>query len=166
MNILSQILSGINRADFYIVLTIATFVYLARKGMLPSTESIRRLTSMLDDRGGNILVLMSMTIWFVAMTGKLFYYSFHEMESGVLKPDNAILLMALNTMSGTFAGTCFGALLKTMSGSMTVAPPNASTAGGMSIASSPQLMIGSPAGVASLTLEHPEVQNGGLQHAV
>lgn len=127
---LGHFLNSITHFDFYVVITIVTFIYCAKRGLLPSTEAVRRLTSMLDDRGGNILVLVVLTSWFVVMTVKMFYFAIDQIANKHVTADNAILLMALNTIASGFAGTCFGALLKTMSGSMTVAPPNASTSGG------------------------------------
>ena len=130
---LFQFLRSMNVIHVYTILVLIAYVYLARYGRLPAVESIRKFTSMLDDRGGNILVLGLLTAWFFVVTVKLFYHAITMISNNAIKADDAILLMALNTVSSSAFGTCFGALLKTMSGALTVAPPNATTAGGLSI---------------------------------
>ena len=158
--ILTSFFGGVSHVDFYIVLFLITILLLVKYDKVPQVESIRRFTSMLDDRGGNILVLLLLTVWFFSKTVSLFYWAFGSMASGYIKADNAILILALNTVSAGAFGTCFGALLKTMNGSMTVAPPNATTGGGTPIPPYPSLA--SPSGVVEANIE---AHIGGTQHA-
>lgn len=132
-SIFLSFLSKINPIHIYAALVVIGYIYLARIGRLPAVESIRKFTSMLDDKGGNILVLGLFSCWFFVVTVKLFYHAITMISNGQIKADDAILLMALNTVSSSAFGTCFGALLKTLSGALTVAPPNASTSGGLQI---------------------------------
>lgn len=148
---LATMIGSINRVDVWILFVIIFILYLAKIGRLPSVESMRRFTAMLDDRGGNILVLALFTVWFVSVTIKMFYSALGMIGNNYIRADNAILLMALNTISSGFAGTCFGALIKTMSGAMTVAPPNASTGGGVHIPEAP--ILASPSGVTNLHVD-------------
>lgn len=126
----AAVLTSINPIHVYAAAAFSAYLYLASKDKLPQVESIRKFTSMLDDRGGNIAVLGLLTSWFFIVTVKLFYHAISMISNGQIKADDAILLMALNTVSSTFAGTCFGALLKTMNGSLTVPPPGAINAPG------------------------------------
>lgn len=127
MATLLQFVAHLNPVHIYAVAFLWVYVYLARRGLLPPVETIRKFTSMLDDRGGNILVLGLLTSWFFVVTVKLFYHTIGMISNGQIKPDDAIMLDALNTVSGTFAGTCFGALLKTLTGSTTVPPPSSAS---------------------------------------
>jgi hypothetical protein len=122
--VIAQALSGMNPVHLYVLLGIISFLYLSTTDRLPPVESIRKLISTLDDRGGNILILGLLTSWFFIVTVKLFYHAISMISNGQIKADDAILLLALNTVSSGFAGTCFGALLKTMTGSQTVPPPS------------------------------------------
>lgn len=126
---------SINPIHVYAMIGLLTFLYLVKTDKLPTPEALRKMISMLDDRGGNILVLGLFAAWFFVVTVKLFYHAFAVMQDGVIKADNAILLMALNTVSSGAFGTCFGALLKTMSGAMTVPPPQATSPAGGQIPS-------------------------------
>jgi hypothetical protein len=156
LQILQWIFSA-NPVHVYGVIAMLIYWNLASKGKLPQVESIRRFASMLDDRGGNILVLGLLTCWFFIVTVKLFYHAIAMSAAGMIKENDAIMLLALNTVSSGFAGTCFGALLKTMNGAMTVAPPNATTPAGLPLERNKSDRtrrtdeIGSPPGVADAT---------------
>lgn len=136
MNFLHGVVQ-VNPVHIYALCVFFGYLYLSKTGRLPNVESIRKLTSMLDDKGGNILVLGLLTVFFFEVAIKLFYYSFHLMDEadGHIRADNAILLMALNMASTGAFSTVMGALLTTMKGAMTVPPPDATTSGGLKISS-------------------------------
>jgi hypothetical protein len=149
-----QWINHLNAAHVYAVLLIFVYIYLAERDKLPAVESIRKFTSMLDDTGGNILVLGLLTSWFFVVTVKLFYFAITLIKNGQIKADDAILLMALNTVSSSAFGTSFGALLKTLKGALTVPPPTGA------VGSTTQLPRPSPGGEVTATITEKGAQTG------
>jgi hypothetical protein len=113
-----SLFGNINNRDLIVLLFIfATFVALAYLRRLPEPWVIKHYFSALNDRGGNILVLVLMSAWFFSVSVRIFYYAFELLSKKQLDPDNAILLMAVQFVTSSAFGGSFGALLKTMTGS-------------------------------------------------
>jgi hypothetical protein len=112
------------RWDFYIIFVVLVYTFLKVINKLPAVESIRRLMSALDDRGGNIVVLVALTVWFFAQAIYMFYFAINMIGSGKIDGKDAVLLMGLQFVTGVAFGGSFGALLKTLNGQVSTAPPN------------------------------------------
>jgi hypothetical protein len=100
------------------------FVLLYTKRM-PSVEHMKEFATILNSKGGNIFVLMVMSLWFFILGMRFFYYSLGLIVQGKLTPDNAVLLMGVTFITGSAFGGFSGALLKTMTGE--AMPPSANT---------------------------------------
>ena len=124
-----SVLFPLTRLDFYLFLIALLYIFLRSKHWLPEVESIRKLMSTFDDRGGNIAILCAFTAWFFSASMGVFYYAFWLMSQKVLDDKNALIMMCLSWATGSMTGGAFSALLKTLTGSMTVAPPNAAGTG-------------------------------------
>lgn len=120
----STLVQHISRWDLYIGLGAALYLVLALVNKLPAVESIRRLMSALDDRGGNIVVLVGMTVWFFAQAIYMFYFAINMIGSGKIDGKDAVLLMGLQFVTGVAFGGSFGALLKTLNGQVSTSPPS------------------------------------------
>jgi hypothetical protein len=113
-----SLFGNINTRDLVVLLILfTTFVVLAVMRRLPEPWMVKHYFSALNDRGGNILVLVLMSAWFFSVSVRIFYYAFELLGQKKLDPDNAILLMAVQFVTSSAFGGSFGALLKTMTGS-------------------------------------------------
>jgi hypothetical protein len=121
---MTALLQHISRWDLYIGLGAVLYLVLAIANKLPAVESIRRLMSALDDRGGNIVVLVALTVWFFAQAIYMFYYAINMIGSGKIDGKDAVLLMGLQFVTGVAFGGSFGALLKTLNGQVSTSPPS------------------------------------------
>lgn len=83
---------------------------------LPSTSSIGEFITILNSRGGNILVLAVMSLYFFRQAMILFYAMLAQIQAGTLKENNALALMAVQFVTSSAFGGAMGALLKTMTG--------------------------------------------------
>lgn len=98
-----------------------TMVVLAIMRRLPDPWAVKHYVSALNDRGGNIIVLSLLTMWFFSVSVRIFYYAFELLSQKKLEADNAILLMSVQFVTSSAFGGSFGALLKTMTGSDSMA---------------------------------------------
>ena len=105
--------------DIYVVL--ATIV----AGMLvitlwtrqtPNVNSVRLFSEMLNSRGGNILLLAGLTVYFFHHALKLFYVILQQVQAGTLKENNAVALMGIQFVTTTAFGGFSGSLLTMMQG--------------------------------------------------
>ena len=86
----------------------------------PSVSSIREFVDIFSDRGGVIVMLGALSIYFFISAMRLFYVAITLMGDNKLDPQNSIILMGIQFVTGTAFGGSFGAMLKTMNGQ---APP-------------------------------------------
>lgn len=107
----------IDRPDIYIIgLTILLMYSLgAWKNKLPSTGAVHSIVSMLDTKGGNILILGALAIYFFHRTEEMYYAVMALVQNGKLTSDNGVALNGLLFANGAFSGVS-GALLKVMTG--------------------------------------------------
>jgi hypothetical protein len=124
MQALGNVMQHLTRWDFYFTFLVAVYVLLKMTNNLPAVESIRRLMSALDDRGGNIVVLVALTVWFFAQAIYMFYFAINMIGSGKIDGKDAVLLMGLQFVTGVAFGGSFGALLKTLNGQVSTSPPS------------------------------------------
>lgn len=86
-------------------------------GKLPSINSIQGLATVLNTRGGNILILTFLTVAFSIAGIRLIYWGTMLALSGKIDMKDAILLLpGFGWVTGQLAGGVQGALLKTMTG--------------------------------------------------
>jgi hypothetical protein len=121
---INNFLQNVSRWDFYVIFIVAVFVFLTVIDKLPAVESIRRFISTLDDRGGNIVVLVVFSGWFFTVSIRLFYYAIGLIADNKIDAKDAILMMALTWVTGSVFGGSFGALLKTLNGAVSTPLPN------------------------------------------
>lgn len=114
-------------ANFGLYLTLwvmfFTFIFMWYQGRLPSTGVLQDLTTILNSRGGNILILSAASVYFFYHAEHMYYVVVQLINGGVIKADNGIALNGLLFDTGAF-GSAFGALLKTMSPEA-ISPPGA-----------------------------------------
>lgn len=91
-------------------------------GRLPKADAVHDGITLLNSKGGNIVVLTLMSMWFFAHSVKLFYYTLDQVQRGTLQENNAFALMGLQFVTSSAFGGAFGALLKTMTATDTPAP--------------------------------------------
>lgn len=95
---------------------VSLWVFMQWHGRLPSTDSIQEFITMLNSRGGNILVLTCLSMYFFKYAVYLFFHLLQLTREGKITPDNAFALMAVQFLTTTAFGGFSGALLKTMTG--------------------------------------------------
>ena len=114
----TSVFATINNRDMLVCLVVFfTLVAMQWYKKLPEPWTIKHYLSALNDRGGNILVLAFGSAWFFSVSVKTFFHFVNLIVEKKLEPDNAIVLMGVQFVSSSAFGSCFGALLKTMTGS-------------------------------------------------
>jgi len=124
-----------DRWDILIVIVVAVAVYMtmAYRRVLPSVSSIQELATVVNTKGGIVIVLGSMSSFFFVITIWLIYVIIQDLKSHSLREDNAIVLLALQFCMNNAFSLCLGAMLKTMTGENPVLPGTTTT----TIATSP-----------------------------
>lgn len=102
--------------DIYIALGAAflTVAILGWADKLPTTPQLQDIMTILNSRGGNILVLSMLTVYFFWRAEHMYYVVLAQIQSNTITADNGIALNGLSFDTGV-ASAAFGALLKTMS---------------------------------------------------
>jgi len=98
------------------VLLVVVWMALLYTKRQPEVSSMREFVGLLNSRGGVILVLMGLAVYFFRTGIELFYFILSQLRDGKLTEQNAIALMALQFVTGTAFGGAFGALLSVMTG--------------------------------------------------
>jgi hypothetical protein len=107
----------LDRSPLFLLLLLTVFVFvLAYTRRLPPIWDIKLMLSTVNDKGGQILLLVSLSCWFFSVAMKMFYFAIQKVADKSLTPDNAVLLMGLTFVTGTAFGGSFGAFLKTLDG--------------------------------------------------
>lgn len=97
-------------------LFLVIYAILAWKRVLPSVESIRQFAAVLDSKGGNVIILSAFSIIFFASAMRLVYYLLENTKDGKIDVSNAIIMSALQFVTGGAFGGAFASLLKTLTG--------------------------------------------------
>lgn len=85
-------------------------------GKLPSIHSFRILLTSVNSKGGNILLLFALSVFFFVTGIKFVYWTIERMLEGKLTADNAIVAQGFNWISGAAFGMVLSAGLKAMTG--------------------------------------------------
>jgi len=92
------------------------FLLFAWFDKLPSIETLGKLFSLVNTKGGNITILFVCSILGAGISLRLFYYLIQLSVDGKLQQDNSYALLGLSFMTNTLTGAFIGAMLKTMTG--------------------------------------------------
>lgn len=103
---------------FALLIMYGAFAYLK---LLPSMGVLHDFSSMIDTKGGNILILVVLVFYFYHDTARTYVHLLELINTGKITADNGIALNALTFSTGAF-GAVSGALLKVMSGSEPTIP--------------------------------------------
>ena len=109
--------------DAVVALIVLSYLVLALRGKLPSVEAIQEFASVINSKGGNILWLGFFTLLFFSASVSMFYWAMNRIIEGKLTPDNAVLMMGLQFVTGVAFGGSFASMLKVMSGENPSLPP-------------------------------------------
>jgi len=112
-----------------IFLVLIVYLILALTKTAPTIDTIRQFADIISDRGGVILVLSLMSLFFFVQSMRLFYVLLDLIAHKELDVQNAVALMAIQFACNSAFGMSFGAMLKTMNGN---APPPPAAAAGQS----------------------------------
>ena len=95
---------------------LAAWIFLRLKDKAPSVNEIRDFANIWNSRGGNIVILVGLTVYSLRIAIRLIYHLIELSSSGKLDPTNAIVAVAIAYVTGQVSGAFMGALLKTMTG--------------------------------------------------
>lgn len=95
---------------------IIMYVVMSYRHTLPSIGAVQELANVVNTKGGNILVLLFLTLIFFFTGIGIIYWALNRMLEGKLSADNAVLMMGLSWILGTAFGGSFSSMLKVMSG--------------------------------------------------
>ncbi len=87
----------------------------------PAVTSVRDLAELLNTKGGVILLLGAFSIAFFFAGMRWLYWTTMLIVNKQITPDNAVISMGFNWISGAAFGAAFGAMLNSMKGEP--APP-------------------------------------------
>lgn len=97
-----------------LVAVFVTLAILSLANKLPTTPQLQDIMTILNSRGGNILVLSLLTVYFFWRAEHMYYVVLAQIQAATITADNGIALNGLSFDTGV-ASAAFGALLKTMS---------------------------------------------------
>jgi uncharacterized membrane protein len=82
----------------------------------PSRETIHYVVELANTKGGSIMILGCMSMFFFIIGIRLVYWSANMEIDHKLESDNAMVLSAMQWITGSAFGGAFGAMIKTMTG--------------------------------------------------
>jgi hypothetical protein len=81
---------------------------------LPSLETIQKFSLIADSRGGNILILLVLTVLFFLVSIGFAYFVMDALIDQKLTQENTLALLLVNWLTGGVFGAALGALIKTL----------------------------------------------------
>jgi hypothetical protein len=109
-----------------IILLIAYGLF-AKFKILPTTEGVQDFASMLNSKGGNILILGTFSLFFFITGMRMVYWCLEQNIEGKLSADNAVMMMGITFVTGSCFGGSFSSMLKVMSGESPVTASTSTT---------------------------------------
>ena len=102
----------------YIGVGILLFVllYMHAKGKGIDLDAVKDAVSFLNSKGGNILVLLALTVFFFKSAMEMYYRMIYMIASKAITPDNAVAINGWTFVTGVAFGGAFAALLKSLGG--------------------------------------------------
>lgn len=108
---------ALTRADFWLFVFVASTLWLVtRIHVAPTVSNIQNVVTILNTKGGIILTLGAMSIFFFIITIWMFFIILQDLKAKTLTVDNAVALMAIQFCMNSAFSVCLGAMLKTMTG--------------------------------------------------
>lgn len=102
------------------IIVFVTLVILFANNKLPTIDGFARFVALADSKGGNILILLILTMWTITMSVRFGYYAIHALHaaqvSGTPPSSDAVYQVILTWLTGSVSSGFMGALIKTMSG--------------------------------------------------
>ena len=95
---------------------VLVYMALAFGNRLPSIDTFQKFVSVLNSRGGNILILAVFSLYFFRGAMHLVYHLL-AMQQDVITKQDSIVMTAMGFVTGTAFGGAWGAMLKSMTGS-------------------------------------------------
>ena len=83
-------------------------------GRLPGIDQFKQFASIADTHGGNIAILTCMSVFFFAVGIGFSYYVVDLLEDKTITPDNTMIMLLIQWITGTAFGGTMGALIKTL----------------------------------------------------
>src|ERR1700677_754279 len=96
---------------------IGVWMILLLKGKSPSIVDFRDFVNVWNSRGGNIIILLGLSIYSFRVGMRFFYHAVGLITEGKLDEKSALLMLAVQWITGSVFGMFAGALIKTMTGS-------------------------------------------------
>lgn len=93
-----------------------TFVCMQWYKKLPSGQDMQELASVVNSRGGNILVLAFFSIGFFIAALKFTYWIIGRASNGEITVENSVAMAAFTWMTGSAFGGAFTSMVKAMTG--------------------------------------------------
>jgi hypothetical protein len=107
-----------NWVDYGTVLAfVLIWAFLQYREKLPPVASFRDFVNIWNSRGGNILVLLALTIYSLRISMRLIYHFVALISEGKIDEKSAIIMVSVSWLTGGVFGLFAGALIKTMTGS-------------------------------------------------
>lgn len=101
---------------FPILATLLVVVLLGAFKLWPSIDTLNALANLMNTKGGNILLLGFLSIFFFLIGIRFIYWTLERMIENKLTVDNAMIMLGVNFVTGTAFGGAFSSMLKTMTG--------------------------------------------------
>src|SRR5579863_1002568 len=76
-------------------LFVAAWIYLRTKDKAPSVNEIRDFVNVFNSRGGNIVVLLALTVYSIRVAMRFIYHVITLAEEGKLDTTNAVIAVAM-----------------------------------------------------------------------
>jgi hypothetical protein len=113
----------IENLNWWIPIVFGTIIWMIMQwnDKLPSIKSIQHFVSIINSRGGNILILGVATLYFFKYSMYIFMDLLNMVKDKTITQDNAFALMAIQFITTSAFGGAMGALLKTMTGESSTA---------------------------------------------
>jgi hypothetical protein len=121
---ISQIMLWIG-AYFIVIL----WAYMQWHGKLPSPQSFQEIASVINSRGGNILVLGGFSILFFVTSIRFVYWVLGKQIEGKITIELALGTAAFSWLTGSAFGGAFTSMVKAMTGENTKARSSDSSGG-------------------------------------
>jgi|SRR6516164_9332551 len=83
-------------------------------GKLPGMDQFKQFATVADTHGGNIAILAFFSIFFFCVGLAFSYYVVDLLEDKTITPDNTMVMLLIQWITGTAFGGTMGALIKTL----------------------------------------------------
>jgi hypothetical protein len=127
-------MTSTGEAEIIVFVLIALLAVMQWFGKLPSMKAIGDLAAILNSRGGNILVLGSMAVFFFMVAVRFTYYVMSLAVNGKIDMGDTLAMAAFTWITGSAFGGAFTSMVKAMTGEDVpkngpTTPPTTSTGG-------------------------------------